>query len=180
MSTDNVSPKRQGRFQSLWLTLGVISGLAAVAVGYQFLPQDDPVRREAWNKVEPRLHETDEATRNEVNTSTEQVKQFFAERKQNARSFAADVLSLSGKWAYLKGYFQEGNHERYLEECFERNLFSSAELKALLESAVSRYVSEIQGRENRLLVAIRADLEGSELAAPPVPPRPGERSRIPP
>jgi hypothetical protein len=166
MSTADVGGKRRGWFRSLWLTLGVISGLAAAAVGYQYLPHYDPVRLEAWNKVEPRLHETDEATRNEVNPSIEQVKRFFAQRKQNARSFATDVLSLSGKWAYIKGYFQEGNHERYLEECFERNLFRSDELKALLESAVSRFVSEIQGRENQLLVAIRADLEGSELAGP--------------
>lgn len=166
MSTANVGLKRRGLFRFLWLTLGVISGLAAVAVGYQYLPHYDPVRLEAWNKVEPRLHETDEATRNEVNPSIQQVKQFFAQRRQHARSFAADVLSLSGKWAYIKGYFQEGNHERYLEECFERNLFSSDELKGLLESAVSRFVSEIQGRENQLLVAIRADLEGSELAGP--------------
>ena len=166
MSTRNENLKRRGRFQSLWLTLGVTIGLVVVAGGYQFLPHYDPVRLEAWSKVEPRLHETDEATRNEVNTSTEQIKKFFAGRKQNARAFAADVLSLSGKWAYVKGYFSEGNHERYLQECFERNLFSSAELKSLIESAVSRYVSEIQGRENQLLVAIRADLEGSELAGP--------------
>jgi hypothetical protein len=166
MSTDKVGPKRWGRFQSLCLTLGVISGLAVAGVGYQYLPHYDPIRLEAWSKVGPRLHQTDEATRNEVNTSTGQVKQFFADRKQNARAFATDVLSLSGKWAYVKGYFQEGNHERYLEECFERNLFGSDELKSLLESAVSRYVSEIQGRENQLLVAIRADLDGSELAGP--------------
>jgi hypothetical protein len=166
MSNANVGPKRRGRFQSLCLTLGVISGLAAATVAYQFLPHYDPVRLEAWNKVQPRLQSTDEATKNEVDTSTGQIKKFFAERKQNARAFAADVLGLSGKWAYLKGYFYEGNHERYLEECFERNLFSSSELKSLIESAVSRYVSEVEGRENQLLVAIRADLEGTELASP--------------
>lgn len=166
MNSSEISQKRRGWLQSLCLTLGVISGLAVVAVGYQFLPSYDPIRLEAWNKVQPRLHETDEATRNEANASTEQIKKFFAERKGNARAFAADVLCLSGKWAYVKDYFSQGNHERYLEECFERNIFGSGELKALLESAVSRYVSEIQGRENQLLVAIRADLEGSELAGP--------------
>ena len=166
MSTTSTGPKRRGWFSSLMRTLGVACGLVAVAIGYQFLPHYDPIRLEAWNKVEPRLRETDEATKNEVNTSTEQVKQFFAERKQNARAFATEVLSLGGKWAYVKGYFQEGNHERYLEECFARHIFGSDELKSVIESAVSRYVSEIQGRENQLLVAIRADLEGSELAGP--------------
>ena len=166
MRTANVGPKRRGWFQFLCLTLGVSSGLAAVGVGYQYLPHYDPVRLEAWNKVQPRLQSTDEATKNEVDTSTEQIKKFFAERRQTFRAFASDVLGLSGKWAYLKGYFYEGNHEKYLEECFERNLFSSSELKSLIESAVSRYVSEVEGRENQLLVAIRADLEGTELATP--------------
>jgi len=166
MRTHNADPKPRGRFFSPWRTLGVIAGLLLMAVGSQYLPHHDPIRLEAWNRVQPRLQSTDEATKNEVNTSTEQIKKFFAQRKQNARAFASDVLGLNGKWAYLKGYIYEGSHERYLEECFERNLFSSAELKSLIESAVSRYVSEIQGRENQLLVAIRADLEGSELAGP--------------
>ena len=155
-----------GRIFSPLRTLGVIAGLTLAAFAYSFLPHYDPVRLEAWNKVQPRLKSTDEATKSEVNTSTEQIKTFFAQRKQNARAFAADVLCLSGKWAYVKGYFYEGNHERYLEECFERNLFSPDELKSLIESSVSRYVSEVEGRENQLLVAIRADLEGSELASP--------------
>jgi hypothetical protein len=166
MSTANASPMRRRRFRFLFLSLGVFSGMAAVAVGYLYLPHYDPVRVEAWNKVEPRLQETDEATKKQIDRSTQEVRDFFWERKKYARSFAAEVLSLSGKWAYVKGFFQQGNHERYLEECFERNLFRSDELKALLESAVSRYVSEVQGRENQLLVAIRADLDGSELAAP--------------
>ncbi len=158
--------KRRGRYRSLWISLGVITGLAVVAVGYQFLPHYDPVRLQAWNKVQPHIQQTDEATAKEVNTSTQQVKQFFAERKQLSRRFASDVLSLSGKWAYVKGYFSEGSHEKYIEECFERNIFSPGDLKALIESAVSRYVSEISGKENQLLVAIRADLAESELAGP--------------
>lgn len=158
--------KRRGRFRSLWITLGVISGLAAGAVGYGFLPHYDPVRLKAWNGVKPRIEQAREDTKAGVKVSTEQVKEFFAQRKQHGHSFAADLLSLSGKWAYVKGFFDEGNHERYIEECFERNIFSSDELKTLIESAVSQYVSEIQGRENQLLVAIRADLEGSELAGP--------------
>jgi hypothetical protein len=166
MSTAITGPKHRGWFSSVLRTLGILCGLAALAIGYQFLPHHDPIRLAAWEKVQPHLQQTDEATKNEVNASTEQVKKFFAERKQNARAFAEEVLSLSGKWAYIKGYFSEGNHDRFIEECFAKHIFGSDELKSLVESAVSRYVSEIQGRENQLLVAIRADLEGSELAGP--------------
>lgn len=158
--------QRRGWFSALLQTLGVACGLAAVAIGYQFLPHYDPVRLEAWNKVEPRINQTDEETRTEAEKSTAKVKEFFAERRKYARSFASELLSLRGKWAFVKGYFSEGSHEQYIEECFERNIFRTSELKSLIESSVSGYVSEIQGRENQLLVAIRADLEGSELAAP--------------
>ena len=164
MTTQNHT--RRAAFRSLWTTLGVISGLAAAAVGYNFLPHYDPVRVKAWDAVTPRLQDTAERTAKDVDASTEHVKEFFAQRKEGARNFATDVLSLSGKWAYVKDFFDEGSHERYLEECFERNIFSSEELKMLIESAVAQYVSELQGRENQLLVAIRADLEGSELAGP--------------
>jgi hypothetical protein len=150
----------------LFTTLCVVSGLTAGTVAYHSVPHYDPVRLEAWNKVTPRLRQTDAETRMAVNPSTVQVKQFFAERKKYARDFATEALSLSGKWEYVKGIVSDGSHERYLGECFERNIFRSEELRALIESAVSRYVSEIQGQENQLLVAIRADLEGSELTGP--------------
>ena len=144
----------------------MITGLTLAGVAYQFLPHYDPVRLAAWNQVQPRIQQTDEATKNEASQSSQQIREFFAERKKNARHFAEDMLCLSSKWAYVKGMWSSGSHESYLQECFRRNLFSPDELKGLIESAVSRYVSEIQGRENQLLVDIRADLEGSELAAP--------------
>jgi hypothetical protein len=178
MSTASTGPKRRGWFSSLLRTLGVICGLAAVAVGYQFLPHYDPVRLEAWTKVEPRITQTKEETKVQAHQSTAKIKEFFAERKLNARAFATELLSFSGKWAFVKGYFSQGSHEQYIEECFERNVFSSDELKSLIESAVSSYVSEIQGRENQLLVAIRADLEGSQLATPQYLPALGSEAQF--
>jgi hypothetical protein len=94
------------------------------------------------------------------------VEQFFAERKLRAGDFAADVLSLSGKWEYVKGSLGAGDHRKYLEESFSRHVFRPEELKAAVESAVGRYLSESEGREARLLLEIRADLADGELAAP--------------
>jgi hypothetical protein len=153
-------------FKALWLPLGIVTSLAIWAGVYHCFPHYDPVRLEAWNKVEPRITQTHQETKREADKTTAKVKAFFAERKRYARSFASELLSLGGKWAYLKGYFSEGSHELYVQECFSRNIFSGDQLKTLIESEVASYVSEIQGRENQLLVAIRADLESSELAAP--------------
>ncbi len=162
----NERRERRKNLLVFFATLGVIFGLGWVSEVYQLFPHYDPVRYTAWTKVQPRLKRTGEETKKEAETSTEQVKTFFAERKQNARNFATEVLSWSGKWAYVTGYFYQGSHEQFLVESFQRNLFDSSELEALIEGVVSRYVSETQGRENQLLVAIRADLQGSELAGP--------------
>jgi hypothetical protein len=178
MSTVSTDRKHRGWFSSLLRTLGVVSGLAAAAIGYQFLPHYDPVRLEAWSKIEPRINQTNDETRTEAEKSTAKIKEFFAARKQNARGFATELLSFSGKWAFVKGYFSEGSHEHYIEECFERNIFSADELKSLIESSVSGYISEVQGRENQLLVAIRADLEASELATPKYLPALGNEAQF--
>ena len=166
MRSSTLGPVSQSHFRSLWLTLGVLSGLAITAVGYHYLPHYDPVRREAWTKVTPRLEQTRQATEEDSNQAAQQVADFFAERRRRARDFASDVLSFSGKWAYVKGYLYSGSHEKYLEDCFARNLFRPDELKTVLESAAAQYVSEVQGRENQLLVDIRADLSDGDMAAP--------------
>jgi hypothetical protein len=154
------------RHRPTCLAFGVLGGLAVAAAGYYSWPRYDPVRLRAWQEVAPRVELAAGATRAEAEASAAQVEQFFAERRKGARAFAADVLSLGGKWEFVKGKFDPGSHERYLEECFQRHLFRPDELKAVIESAVARFVSEVQGRENRLLVDIRADLADGEMASP--------------
>lgn len=158
----NVASRRR----PAWAALGVLSGLALVAAGYHYYPRYDPVRLRAWQEVVPHVKQAEEETKKEAGASAEQVARFFAERRKGARPFAADVLSLGGKWEFVKGQFDPGGHERYLEECFQRHLFRPDELKAVIESAIARYVSEVQGRENQLLVDIRADLSDGELTGP--------------
>ena len=95
------------------------------------------------------------------------VTRFFAERKERARAFAEEVLSLRGKWEFVKAklpFTDHDGHERDLHDRFEEMVVSGPELKELIQSVVSRYVSELQGLENDLLVSLRADLSDSELA----------------
>lgn len=153
------------RRRTTLLTLGVLTGLALAAAGYYFYPRYDPVRLAAWERVTPRLGQAEEQSKEDVRRSVEQVRAFFAERREGTRGFASDVLSLGGKWAYVKDYYEPGSHNRFLEESFVRHIFSPEELKAILDSAVSGCVSKLQGRENQLLVDIRADLGDGEMAA---------------
>ena len=146
------------------VTFGISAGLALAMTSYCPWYRYGPVRFRAWKQVAPRIEQVAAETRAGAETSIGQVGEFFAERRQGARAFAADILSLGGKWEFVRGKFETGSHERYIEECFQRRLFRPDELKAAIESAVTRFVSEAQGRENRLLVDIRADLADGELA----------------
>ncbi|RUL89424.1 hypothetical protein [Tautonia sociabilis] len=154
-----------GRRRTALLTLGILTGLALAAAGYYCYPRYDPVRLAAWEKVTPRLAEVEEASKADVDESVAQIRAFFAERHPGARDFASDVLSLGGKWAYVKDYYEPGSHNRFLEESFVRHIFSPEELRTIVDSAVSGCVSKLQGRENQLLVDIRADLADGEMAA---------------
>lgn len=147
-------------------TLGIVTGLA-VSTAIYYCTRYDPVRYAAWEQqVKPRLNRVEEQSREDVRQSVEQVRAFFAERRQGARGFASDVLSLGGKWAYVKDFYDAGAHDRFIEESFVRNIFSPDELRTVVDSAVSSCVSKLQGRENQLLVDIRADLSDGELASP--------------
>jgi hypothetical protein len=166
MSTSDIRFKERAMTVALWATLGIMPGFVLATAGYHYWTRYDPVRAAAWEQVKPQIDQTKRESDHEADTATEPIKEFFAGRKQNARAFAAEVLSIGGKWAYVKGCFQEGSHAKYIEKSFERNMFATNELKQVIESTVASYVSEIQGRENQLLVAIRADLDGNALASP--------------
>lgn len=146
-------------------SLGILTGLAISAAVYHST-RYDPVRAAAWERVMPRLSQAEEQSKEDVRQSVEQVRAFFAERRRGARGFASDVLSLGGKWAYVKDYYEAGSHNRFIEESFVRNIFGPDELRAVVDSAVASCVGELQGRENQLLVDIRADLSDGELASP--------------
>jgi hypothetical protein len=94
------------------------------------------------------------------------VRQFFAERKAGARPFAEEVLSWSGKWAFLKSqspWGNDGDYRQFLREAFERHLFKEEDIADLIRYAVQGYASELTGIENETLLAIRADLSDSAL-----------------
>ena len=99
----------------------------------------------------------------EADQSTMPVEELFDKGRRGARAFAADLLSYWGKLQYARGVVDSGAHDRYLQECFNRNIFKPDELTKAVESAVSQFVSKMEARENQLLVEIRADLNDSDM-----------------
>src|SRR5260370_6336394 len=91
----------------LLLAVGILAGLAVAAIirgswGGQSDPEPDPVHQAAWDKIAPRLSSAERASVHAGGKYGERVRAFFAERKQAAKPFAEEALSLSGKWAFVK------------------------------------------------------------------------------
>jgi hypothetical protein len=97
-----------------------------------------------------------------IEASLRPIDEFFAEHDDGARPFAESVLSLRGKWKYVKtrGVFggdSEG-HRDFLDEKFREHVFDPDELKAVVQAAIAGYVRTVQGVENKLLVRVRSEL----------------------
>ena len=126
-----------------------------------------PARVEAWQKITPRMRAADLAGQDTANRHGEFVRAFFAERKRRSRDFGEAVLSLGGKWAFVKskvGFTDSYGYRQYLREQFAQIVVSGPELQELIQAVVAGFINELQGIENDLLVQIRADLSDSDLA----------------
>ncbi len=155
------------------IAAATLTGMAAYA-GFKYAPalcstqqRYVPARAEAWQKITPRMRTADLAGQDTANRHGEFVRAFFAERKRRSRDFGEAVLSLGGKWAFVKskvGFTDSYGYRQYLRERFAQIVVSGPELQELIQAAVAGFINELQGIENDLLVQIRADLSDSDLA----------------
>jgi hypothetical protein len=172
MNTVHKSRRRGWRFQLL-IAVATLAGMVAYAA-FKYVqapgstqPVYAPARINAWEKIAPRMHAADQAGKETASRHRESVRAFFVERKGRTRDFGEAVLSLGGKWAFVKSKlpFTDGDgHRQYLRERFEQIVVSGPELEVLIQSVVAGYINELQGIENDLLVQIRADLSDGDLA----------------
>ncbi len=154
------------------IAAAVLTGMAAYAVvknvpALSTWSQCATARVQAWQKITPRVRAADLNGRETADRREEFVRAFFADRKRHSRDFGEAVLSLSGKWAFIKSklpYSDGDSHRQYLRERFAQIVVSGPELQDLIQSVVAGYINELQGIENDLLVQIRADLSDSDLA----------------
>jgi hypothetical protein len=121
------------------------------------------LRRRAWDKIARHLAPADATSMAAIDRSLAPIEEFFAEHREGARPFAKSVLSLRGKWKYVKtrGVFggDSDEHLAFLDEKFREHVFDPDELKAVVESSIADYVRSVQGIENKLLVTSRSEIE---------------------
>ena len=169
-----INQQGQDRWRrQILVAAGIIAGLALLAIIHDLWitttdePPPDLVRQAAWEKITPHLVTAEQSSVGAADKYAQRLREFFAERKAGTRPFAEEVLSWSGKWAYLKSKSPWGDdreYQQFLREAFERHLFKEEDLAGLLRGAVQGYASELAGIENQALLAIRADLDDSDLA----------------
>lgn len=161
----------------LFVPLGPVAEPRIMPPGVELPATNTPIdwsawRKKAWDKIEPRIAEADAADRAALETQLATVDAFFQERRPGTKAFAEAVLSFKGKWVFVKSKLptaEDGDHLKFLNEKFERNIFTIDELRRVIESSIGGYVSRVQGIENQLLVDVQADLSERELAVAGAP-----------
>jgi hypothetical protein len=122
----------------------------------------DVIRRHAWDKIARHLAPADAASLAAIDSALAPVGDFFAEHRAGAEPFAKAVLSLRGKWRFVKtrGMFggDPDEHVAFLDEKFQEHVFATDDLKQVIRSSIADYVRAVQGIENKLLVACRVEL----------------------
>jgi hypothetical protein len=140
-------------------------------------PRVDPVRTQAWETtvrdktsilVEQRLTEADQEADAALERHLQILAAFFQERGKGTLPFAQALLGLSGKWAYLQSHLpgcDDDAHSRYVQEQFDRCLFTNEDVKQAIESTAASYLTELTGIESRMLVLLRADIAACDPQA---------------
>jgi hypothetical protein len=158
---------------------GMPKSLAQGASVPQVRPIDSQaIRKRAWRKIKPRLAVATRASEDEMERAIDSINDFFSERKQGTKAFAASVLSLKGKWQFIRShlpYAEANQHLKFLETKFGEHVFKPEELKAAVESAVAEYVKSVQAIENQLLVNCRQDISDSDPLSQKVIPQIGSQ-----
>jgi hypothetical protein len=109
------------------------------------------------------------------------IDNFFEQRTKGTKAFAEQLLSLKGKWKFVRGQIwteEQQEHAAFIRSEFERHVFTTKDLNEVVASAIAGYVAEIQGLENQLLIQLRADISQSDLAAGEVLPAIGSQEKF--
>jgi hypothetical protein len=132
-----------------WILLfcGILLGL----VGFR-LARDQYRAWQTSRLAGPHLERCQQECQDAVDRRIQELRQYFADRRQRCRPFAEEALSFTSKFKLL---FYGDSHIR---EAFERHLFSAESLQKEIERTITLCLQDINNAENKMLVALQADL----------------------
>ncbi|MEQ1828057.1 MAG: hypothetical protein ABL921_19000 [Pirellula sp.] len=91
------------------------------------------------------------------------VKAVLDRGRSQTPEFAAKALGWGSKWRIIADAvpFTKGDRNQvFLREQFEEMVLSGPQLQKAVEQCVSEYIAEVRSIENRMLVELRADIQG--------------------
>jgi hypothetical protein len=132
-----------------WILLfcGILLGL----VGFR-LARDQYRAWQTSRLAGPHLKRCQQECQDAVDRRIQELRQYFADRRQRCRPFAEEALSFTSK---VKLLFYGDSHIR---EAFEKHLFSAESLQKEIERTITLCLQDINNAENKMLVALQADL----------------------
>jgi len=124
-------------------------------------PPARPTAEEIRRRIDPLLSEARVEAKAITARNAHAINALIQGHSAGVQNFAEDVVSLSGKWAYIKSKLPgtpTDGHEKFIREKFAKHIFSEVALKEAVSQAVSRQIKELQSLENELAIKMRSEL----------------------
>ena len=139
---------------------------------YSEPPQFTRPRAEIEAACRQHLRESNQKASLAISHRTSEFAEFISSRKAGVPSFAKEIVSLNGKWEAIKPYLpftDDEGHKKYIEEQFQKHIFSAADLGAAIKRAVEGAVKDLEAIENELAVTLRQEILGRSLTPDEAP-----------
>ena len=132
-------------------------------------PDRQSLRSEFFvREVEPRIAETNQLNLEAADRCIERLKRLMNRYRRGVDPFVEDLTSISTRLGIVRrmpGDWWKDDHrvQDYVEEKFQRHLFSESMLTRDVGGILDAFRSEVDANQKRMLVNIRASLETADL-----------------
>ena len=133
-------------------------------------PVDRSVQRAVFydQKVEPRIADADALNREAANRCVKRITQMIDQYRDGVDPFINDLTSLSTRFGIIKRmpsdwWNKETKIENFVEEKFEKHLFSEQKLMNDIASVLQDFKDEVDSNQKRMLVQVKSALGSADL-----------------
>lgn len=136
--------------------------------------QPDPPRRDVLRAsffdthVIPKIEETDQLNREAADRCVRRLRRVIDQYRGHVDPFVEDLTSISTRLGIVRrmpgGWWKEdGRVEVYVEEKFQRHLFSEETLMVDVASVLEQFRVEVDANQKRMLASVQASLDTADL-----------------
>ncbi len=132
-------------------------------------PSREALRSEFFDReVQPRIAETDRLNREAASRCKDRLTRLMDQYRRGIDPFVEDLTSISTRLGIVRRmptdwWKQDGRVESYVQEKFERHLFSKTSLTRDVGDILDAFRTEVDANQKRMLISIRASLDTADL-----------------